>query len=356
MVAMTKAALGRVLILAVMSATLLLWPSAIWAFKITEPKEDSRLKSGQGVTATVDLGSDSGIVKVSYYWYHEMDEVLNPAEEGELGARGQSVFGTSFVATPSLTAAADSTPPFGGNLKVPADAIGRMRLLAVASISRGRLGTRTVFDEILLEVEPEAELTAIEFETEKPLLLGAGQSVVYGDIDAIGKIFGLPVVGVFRDGVSRPIALPSTGTSYQSSNENVIKVLPGGLLQIAGNGTANLTVSNRGKQATLEVIVDVSDEPNEPPIADAGPHRTVKAGSKVKLSGLKSRDPEGETLLYTWTQVRGDKVSLLDLNMPEASFSAPQVSEKRLFRFKLRVTDKKGADSVPAFVDVVVEP
>jgi hypothetical protein len=40
----------------------------------------------------------------------------------------------------------------------------------------------------------------------------------------------------------------------------------------------------------------------------------------------------------------------------EASFLAPTVSEKRTYRFKLRVTDKKGADSVQAFVDVTVEP
>jgi hypothetical protein len=74
------------------------------------------------------------------------------------------------------------------------------------------------------------------------------------------------------------------------------------------------------------------------------------------LNGLKSRDPEGEALYYVWSQVRGSKVPLLDVNMPRASFAAPHVSEKRLFRFKLRVTDKNGADSLPAYVDVVVEP
>ena len=47
---------------------------------------------------------------------------------------------------------------------------------------------------------------------------------------------------------------------------------------------------------------------------------------------------------------------LVDLNMPRASFVAPTVSEPRLFRFKLRVYDKLGADSLPAFVDVTVEP
>ena len=34
--------------------------------------------------------------------------------------------------------------------------------------------------------------------------------------------------------------------------------------------------------------VEVNDEPNEPPLADAGPARTVKAGTKIRLNGLRS--------------------------------------------------------------------
>ena len=117
-----------------------------------------------------------------------------------------------------------------------------------------------------------------------------------------------------------------------------------------------LTVTNRGKQAILDVTVEVNEEPNEPPVADAGPNQSVKAGTKVKLSGLKSRDAEGEALYYSWSQVRGSKIALLDVDNAEASFLAPIMSEKRTYRFKLRVTDKKGADSVPAFIDVTVEP
>ena len=184
----------------------------------------------------------------------------------------------------------------------------------------------------------------------------AGQSSTFGHVDSLGKIFELPVVGEFADGVVRPLASPASGTSYQSSDPAVIKILNNGMLQIVGNGKAILTVTNRGKQASLDVNVTVNDEPNEPPVADAGPSRTVKAGTKVKLSGLKSRDPEGEALYYSWSQIRGSKVPLLDVNGPEASFQAPHASEPRTYRFKLRVTDKKGADSLPAFVDVTVEP
>jgi hypothetical protein len=297
----------------------------------------------------VDLGNDSGIVSVRYYWYSEQDDTL--VEQEDATATG------SIVAPVALIGLSDHHPAFGGPLLVPKDSIGPMRLLAVAEISRGRLGTRSVFDEILVQVEPAATLTTIDFETDKPLQLGrAGQSSAFGHVDSMGKIFELPVVGEFTDGEIRRISSPASGTSYKSSNDKVIKVLKDGLLQIAGNGKATLTVMNRGKQAQLDVNVNVNDEPNEPPIADAGSNKTVKAGSKVKLSGLKSRDAEGEALYYSWSQIRGNKIALLDVNNAEASFLAPTVSEKRTYRFKLRVTDKKGADSVPAFVDVVVEP
>ncbi|MGQ0665895.1 MAG: PKD domain-containing protein, partial [Nitrospiraceae bacterium] len=263
----------------------------------------------------------------------------------------------SIVAPVALIGLAEQDPAFGGPLLIPKDGIGPMRLLAVAEISRGRLGTRSVFDEVVVQVEPKAALTAIDFETDKPLQLGrAGQSSAFGHVDSLGKIFELPVVGDFSDGVTRRISAPATGTSYESSSPKVITVVQGGMLQIVGNGKTILTVTNRGKQAQLDVDVNVNDEPNEPPVANAGSNRTVKVGNKVKLSGLKSRDPEGEALYYTWSQVRGSKVSLLDANNAEASFLAPAVSEPRTYRFKLRVTDKKGADSLPAFVDVTVEP
>lgn len=331
-------------------AILMCWPvGEALAFKITEPAARTKLTSGQTVIAHVDLGNDIGIVKVRYYWYGEQDDTL--VEQDDATAMG------SIIAPVALVGLSHHDPAFGGRLLVPKEAIGPMRLLAVAEISRGRLGTRSVFDEILVQVEPKAELTTIDFETDKPLQLGrSGQSSAFGHVDSMGKIFELPVVGDFADGMTRRISAPSTGTSYESSNPKVIKVLPSGLLQILGNGKTVLTVKNRGKQAQLDVDVNVNEEPNEPPIADAGDNKTVKAGTKVKLSGLKSRDAEGEALYYTWSQVRGSKVALLDVNGPEATFQAPQVSETRTYRFKLRVTDKKGADSVPAYVDITVEP
>jgi hypothetical protein len=340
---------SRLFVAFLLAASIAIGVQPLHAFNIIEPTDGATLSSGVTVTARVDLGKDSGIVTVRYYWYGEQDEVL--VEQDDTTATG------SIVAPVVLTTHAQHTPPFGGPLLVPKDGIGPMRLLAVAEISRGRLGNRSVFDEVVVHVAPKAALTAIDFETEKPLQLGRpGQSSAFGHVDSLGKIFELPVVGDFADGITRRISAPETGTSYASSDSKVIKVLSGGLLQIVGNGKTVLTVTNHGKQAQLDVDVNVNEEPNEPPIAHAGADKTVRGGAKVKLTGLKSRDPEGEALYYSWSQIRGSKVSLLDANSAEASFLAPQVSEPRMYRFKLRVTDKKGADSLPAFVNVTVEP
>ncbi len=333
----------------VIVGSVLLSAVSVSAFKIVEPTQHSALTSGQLVTARVNLGKDPGIVKVRYYWYGELDEVL--VEEGATSSMGAIVKPASLIST------SENTPPFGGNLRVPQEAIGIMRLLAVAEVTRGRLRSRSVFDEILVEVKPDAPLTSIDFETEEPLRFGsAGREAVYASIDSLGKTFVLPVVGVFADRVVRPIRSPVTGTTYRTSDEKVVKVYPSGLLQLMGSGRATVTVTNSGTEATIDVVIKVPDELNEPPEADAGPDQTVRAGRRVVLNGLRSLDPEGGRLRYHWSQIRGAKVPLLDLNMPKASFRAPDVSEPKLFRFSLRVTDGKEADSLPAYVDVIVEP
>lgn len=92
----------------------------------------------------------------------------------------------------------------------------------------------------------------------------AGQSSAFGHVDSLGKVFELPVVGDFADGITRRISTLASGSHFESSDYTVIKVLPGGLLRIVGNGKATITVNNRDKQGSLDVDVNVNDEPNEP--------------------------------------------------------------------------------------------
>lgn len=323
------------------------WTTSAQAFRIVEPAAESPLASGQTVTARVDPGLSPGLVEVRYYWYYELEEVQKAEDSAmEAGQIGRP---------PTLVATADDEPSFGGPLRVPIKGIGIMRLLATGEITRGRLGSRSVFDEILVDVKPIANLVSIDFETEKPLRFGRAARGG-ANIDALGKTFELPVVGLYTDGIVRPISLASTGTTYESSDEAIVKVHPNGVLRLMGNGKATITVRNSGKEATLDVLIEVPDLGNEPPEADPGSDQTVRSGDRVILNGLNSLDPEGGRLLYHWEQIRGAKVPLLDLNMPKASFQAPEVTEPKLLRFSLRVTDEQEADSLPAYVDVLVKP
>lgn len=189
----------RSIYLCALAVSSLLSAEPAHAFRITSPADGAALKSGQTVTATVDPGADSGIVKVRYYWYGEQAETLVQQDDSDTSIMPQqdrlgddrffqkdSIVGAPVVAVAALSSGFDQTPPFGGALTVPKEAVGPMRLLAVAEISRGRLGTRTVFDEIIVKVEPDAALQVIDFETEKPLQLGrTGQTSAFGHVDSM---------------------------------------------------------------------------------------------------------------------------------------------------------------------------
>lgn len=317
-----------------MAVGLWLIPASVAAFTIQEPLPGVVVAPGQGITARIDLGAEMGVHRVRYFWYRQ----------GEEPALLQQ-------ASPALSATASSVPAYGGTLTVPRDAIGTMRLLAVGEVSRGRLAGREEFDEILLQVEPQVGLLGIEFEVEKPWRL-----------DTIGRLLEVPVLGQFADGVMRRIGGRSAGSRYESSDARIIAIHPDGVVQVVGNGKAMLTVTNRGKSGVLEVIVKGEADPNRAPMARTGPDLTVKGGAMVVLNGLQSADPDGDPLKYAWTQIRGQKVSLLDPDSAKATFVAPLVSTRRLLQFRLSVMDMKGpdlvkgADSFPAVVNVWIEP
>jgi len=330
--------------LPLLTAFVLAWGTqTAWPFSIIEPNPSPVYHPAQRITIALELGDVPGVTKVNYYWYREDEDMLQELAENRL----------------ALASTAKNTPPFGGTISIPREAIGTYRLLAVAEQGgrQSQVELLAIFDEILLRVEPKAQLKDIEFQTDKPLRLGrAGVSEVYGQIDALGKTVELPVVGVFSDGITRAIRYHAAGTTYQSGNEQIVTITEDGMLRLMGNGETVITVKNRDQEATLGIQVEVDETPNHPPVSDAGKPQRVSAGERVILNGLKSYDPEGGSLQYHWSQVRGSKVPLLDPYSGQARFLAPLVAGDRTFRFKLRVTDTQGADSHPSYVDVIVTP
>ena len=304
------------------------------AFSIVFPEEKQTLQSGQQVPVMVNIDQGVGVRQVRYYWYREDEEPLG-TQHGEAALVGTDA----------------STPAYGGMLKVPAEALGLMRLLAVGDMTRGRLAGQEDFDERVIQVQSSAELLTIEFGVEKPWRL-----------TTIGRIIPLTVIGQFADQLERQLTGGSTGSRYSSSNQEVVRITSDGLVQVMGNGKAVLTVGNGRVEGTLDVIVTADAEPNRPPVARVSKQIIAKARSVVILNGLESSDPDGDPLRYEWKQTRGNKVTLMNMDEAKAMFIAPPVSSKKFFQFKFRVTDMrgpdvvKGADSQSKTVDVWIEP
>ena len=122
-----------------------------------------------------------------------------------------------------------------------------------------------------------------------------------------------------------------------------------GLSCVRGGAIGRIRI-RYGADGTVTLTCDATVT-NLPPLADAGPDQQVPSGAVVTLDGSASRDPEGQPLAYTWTQVAGPLVGALA--GPRPAFLAP--AGPTTLRFSLVVSDGV-LTSAPDEVQVQVAP
>ena len=82
-----------------------------------------------------------------------------------------------------------------------------------------------------------------------------------------------------------------------------------------GANTITLTVSDNGElSASDTVVITVNRAANRPPVANAGPDRTVadtdqQAGENVTLDGRQSSDADGAIASYVWRNAAGAQIA-----------------------------------------------
>jgi hypothetical protein len=223
-------------------------------------------------------------------------------------------------------------------VRIPIDAVGPTFIVALATL----VGSAAI-EYVSVQADP-GPLTQ--------LMLSAPPSMT-----RVGEIFQLDVNGMFDDGVLRPLTQPERGTTYSSTDPTILGVHPSGMIQARSRGSAMVVATNRGRQASVNVVVDVPDPPtNHIPVPDAGPDQIVPPEVVVALSAANSSDPDGDPLQYRWAQQSGPMRALRDDDKVEATFGSPKVLTEQTLVFSLVAIDDKGAVSFPATVRITVRP
>jgi hypothetical protein len=126
-------------------------------------------------------------------------------------------------------------------------------------------------------------------------------------------------------------------------------------LNYCGQDFFTFAVSDgRLESATANVNLTI-EAVNDAPTAGAGSDQSVAAGDPVQLDGSGSQDPDGDALIYVWTQVGGDSVALTGTDPARPTFTAPMVETTTALNFELVVSDGQVASAVDS-VTVTVAP
>ena len=93
---------------------------------------------------------------------------------------------------------------------------------------------------------------------------------------------------------------------------------------------------------------------NTLPTAVAGPPQEVGIGSSVTLDAGQSSDPDGDPLVFEWSQRSGDPVDLRGADTAQPTFTAPDRAQRLSFR--VEVSDGDLTSSATVTVTVEYEP
>jgi hypothetical protein len=161
-----------------------------------------------------------------------------------------------------------------------------------------------------------------------------GTAVAPGDYTAASGTL------TFAPGVtSQPVTVSTNSDTLVEGTEQFFVNL--------SNATGNVVIADGTGVGTI-----VSDGPDLPPTANAGPDQQVFPGDLVTLNGTGSSDPEGEALTFNWTAPAG--ITLSDPSSPTPTFTAPDVGVPTNLVFQLEVCDEANPMSLCATDTVVV--
>lgn len=101
--------------------------------------------------------------------------------------------------------------------------------------------------------------------------------------------------------------------------------------------TFSLVVNDGKVNSIIDNVVVTIKQVNKAPIAHAGKDQEVNEGILVALDGTVSKDPENNTLTYSWLAPTG--ITLSSANASKPTFHAPEILTDTYYSFYLTVSD-----------------
>jgi hypothetical protein len=142
--------------------------------------------------------------------------------------------------------------------------------------------------------------------------------------------------------------LPSGSTAALNSTT---AVRPTFTADLPGTYVAQLIVNDGTDDSVASTVTITVGKGNTPPVANAGPAQTVKAGATVMLSGANSSDADGDPLTFSWSftsRPTGSVATLTGAATVSPSFVADKPGQ---YVVQLIVNDGK-VNSTPSTVTI----
>ena len=154
-----------------------------------------------------------------------------------------------------------------------------------------------------------------------------------------------PIAGIVPKQTSSTTNQSTEGTTSIVNNPPIAGIVPK-----QTSSTTNQSTEGTAPTSTNQILNSNVTNVDEPLIANTGPDKIVQKGDSVTLDGSNSTGP---ITSYSWKQINGKSVKLVDANIAKSMFIAPSVNKDSMLKFKLTVDDGKGKTST-AIVNVLV--
>ncbi len=140
---------------------------------------------------------------------------------------------------------------------------------------------------------------------------------------------------------------PATLTNASTANLNVTGLEAGSyVFRLTATDNDGATGSD---QMNLTVL---SEEANQPPVANAGPDRTIQLPENTLTLNGSGTDPDGTIENYLWSKISGPPATLVNANTPNVTLENLVAGT---YNFRLNITDNQG-DTGRDFVVIRVLP